>query len=193
MIEWLRNDIETSLKRKMRTPKDFDFLHDCIFARLRVMVSPTTLKRIWGYLDEGVATRESTLTILARFIGYEDWTDYVNRRNEAKESESGLVLNHRLSVTEELEEGDILLLSWLPDRLCKVGYEGCGKFRVMESENTRLRAGDTFECRLIIEGEPLYLDNLCQEGRSPTAYVCGKKSGVRWALNPKNLQIQSGM
>ena len=44
--------------------------------------------------------------------------------------------------------------------------------------NTRLKVGDTFECSLIIEGEPLYLDNLRQDGHPPIAYVCGKKSGV---------------
>lgn len=31
---------------------------------------------------------------------------------------------------------------------------------------------------MIVEGEPLYLDNLRQDGRPPIAYVCGKKTGV---------------
>jgi hypothetical protein len=32
--------------------------------------------------------------------------------------------------------------------------------------------------KLIVEGEPLYLDNLRQGNRPPIAYVCGKKTGV---------------
>ena len=43
---------------------------------------------------------------------------------------------------------------------------------------TRLKEGDTFECSLIIEGEPLYLDNLSQGNQQSIAYVCGKQSGV---------------
>ena len=31
-----------------------------------------------------------------------------------------------------------------------------------------------------VEGEPLYLDNLRQGSAPPIAYVCGKKSGVRF-------------
>ena len=38
----------------------------------------------------------------------------------------------------------------------------------------------TFECGLIVEGEPLYLDNLRQGTRPPIAYICGKKSGVNF-------------
>ena len=39
---------------------------------------------------------------------------------------------------------------------------------------------DGLEVSLIVEGEPLYLDNLRQGNRPPIAYVCGKKSGVRF-------------
>jgi hypothetical protein len=40
--------------------------------------------------------------------------------------------------------------------------------------------GDTFLCGLIIEGEPLYLDELQHNNEPPVAYVCGKKGGVRF-------------
>ena len=62
------------------------------------------------------------------------------------------------------------------------------RFRVTDSQNTRLHEGDTFECSLIIEGEPLYLDNVKQEVdgkiRPAIAYVCGKKSGVMFEYLP---------
>ena len=64
------------------------------------------------------------------------------------------------------------------DRTCDVKYLGDQCFVVTASENTRLREGDTFECSLIIEGEPLYLDNLKQGELPAIAYVCGKKTGV---------------
>ena len=67
---------------------------------------------------------------------------------------------------------------WQPERVCDVEYMGDLLFRVISSANTRIHEDDTFECSLIIEGEPLYLDNLKQGNRPPIAYVCGKKSGV---------------
>ena len=183
MIERLRTDIETALKRRMLTPKDFDMLRDNIYRRLKVLVSATTLKRLWGYLDEKVEPRTSTLSILARFLGYEDWDDYVCRLDKDTERESAHILSRKVNVQQELAPGDTVELTWLPGRVCRVEYLGALTFRVTESTNTRLQPGDTFECAVMVEGEPLYLDNLHQANRPPTAYVCGKKSGIRFSIN----------
>ncbi|MBR1667548.1 MAG: hypothetical protein IJ693_04620 [Bacteroidaceae bacterium] len=53
-IAQLRVVIENAVGRQMKTPKDFDFLSDCIFEKLHQKVSPTTLKRMYGYLAEPV-------------------------------------------------------------------------------------------------------------------------------------------
>ena len=43
-----------------------------------------------------------------------------------------------------------------------------------------LKKDDTFLCGIIIEGQPLYLDMLEQGDKPPTAYICGKRGGVRF-------------
>lgn len=170
--------IEESLKHKMLTPRDFVFLREQIYNRLRVYVSTTTLKRFWGYLDDGGQPRQSTLSILARFLGYRDYEDYAIRSLLPQEKESDPVMTRRLSVTEDLVAGDRLRLTWHPGRVCDVEYLGDLDFVVVASEKTRLRPGDKFQCSVVLEGEPLYLDNLLQDGRPPISYVCGKKTGV---------------
>jgi len=176
--EQLRTDIETALKKKLQTPKDFEFLRERIYARLHILVSRTTLMRLWGYVDEDVKPRKATLDILSHFLGYEDWDAYCQNSRLPKEQQSAPVMSRRLSVANELVSGDRLQLTWQPDRTCDVKYLGDQRFVVTASENTRLREGDTFECSLIIEGEPLYLDNLKQGEQPAIAYVCGKKTGV---------------
>ena len=146
------------------------------------MVSSTTLKRLWGYLADDVEPRPATLGILARFLGYRDWEDYCVRSVMLPETQSSPVMSRRLSVMTELRAGDCVRLSWLPDRVCEAEYLGGLRFRIVSSENTRLRAGDTFSCSMIIEGEPLYIDNLRQNGAAPLAYVCGKRSGIRFEI-----------
>ncbi|MBR4565299.1 MAG: hypothetical protein IKO26_12685 [Paludibacteraceae bacterium] len=47
-IASLRLDIEQSVKRKIRTPYDFEFLSGVIWERLHENISPTTLKRLWA-------------------------------------------------------------------------------------------------------------------------------------------------
>lgn len=180
----LCNDIETSLKRKMLTPKDFEYLRQTLFDRIGVLLSPTTLKRIWGYIEETVEPRETTLSFLAQFLGYDDWHDYCHRADSEKEIESNPVISRKLNVGSMLEPGDTVRLFWHPDRRCEAEYTGNLTFKVKSAENTRIQPGDTFECALIIAGEPLYIDNLTMGGRMPVAYVCGRKSGVRFEVLP---------
>jgi hypothetical protein len=180
MTKELCKEIELALGQKIQTPKDFIFLRERIYARLHVLISRTTLMRIWGYLDEKVEPRRGTLDILARFLGYSDWNEYERNALLPKDQQSSPVMSRRLSVAKTLIRGERLRLTWQPNRICDIEYLDDHQFRVIASENTRLKEGDTFECSLIIEGEPLYLDNLKQGNQQSIAYVCGKKSGVNF-------------
>ena len=181
-IENLRNEIETAIHRRLATPKDFDALREMIFSRLHILVSSTTLKRIWGYIDDSVSTRRSTLDILARYIGYADFDAYENGTvGDIAESPSSPIMARRIDVDEQLQPGDMIRLTWQPGRICDVEYRGDRVFCVVASQCTRLKAGDTFKCSLMIEDEPLYIDMLVTaDSVTPTAYVCGKKSGIHF-------------
>lgn len=183
-------DVEKALGKGIHTPKDFDYLRECIYARLNVLVSSTTLKRVWGYLNEGVQTRQGTFDILAQFIGYPNYEDYTNNVSSIKdEIQSSPVMSRKLNVAEELTQGDKLRIIWQPNRTCEVTYLGNLTFSVSTSQNTRIKKGDIFECALFIEGEPLYIDNLQQDSFAPIAYVCGKKSGIRLERIIENKEI----
>lgn len=82
-ISRLRNAIEEMAGREMRTPKDFDYLAECIFEKLHQSVSPTTLKRLWGYLTEVTTPRVSTLNILAQYVGSDDWGSFCRLSSKA--------------------------------------------------------------------------------------------------------------
>lgn len=181
-IAKLRQSIEEAMGRTLLAPKDFDLLSERIFARVGEMVSRNTLKRIWGIMDEGREPRLSTLSILARFVGYADFSAFVNNANKPDDVEDSSTpfMGRRLSIIDGLTPGDHLRLTWQPGRVCDVVYNGSLHFRVTHSENTRLKEGDTFLCGIIIEGQPLYLDQLQQGKKPPTAYICGKSGGVQF-------------
>lgn len=81
----LREAMEKKADRQMHTPKDFDFLSECIFEALHQKVSATTLKRLWGYLAENSAPRTSTLDLLAQYVGYADWESFCNQEEQISE------------------------------------------------------------------------------------------------------------
>lgn len=178
-IDSLCRAIEQAIDRRLQTPKDFDLLSERIFARTGEMVSRNTLRRIWGRLDEERMPRRSTLSILARFIGYDDFETFMGKAVMGSHGEPSSMpfLGRRLSVLDGLTRGDHLRLTWHPDRVCDVEYNGSQHFRVIHAENTKLQEGDTFLCSIIMEGEQLYLDQLQHGNEPPKPYICGKMGG----------------
>lgn len=174
-ITELKNRIEMSIKRKMKTPTDFIFLSGAVFERTRETMSPTTLKRLWGYIDGADKTRNSTLEILSRFLGFANWDEFVE--NISLEGNSNAVLSPHIKASE-LKKGDFVKVSWMPNRRCTFRYLGKEQFIVETAENSKLKVGDTFYCSLFILGEPLYLSRLVQGNNPPIDFVVGNKGGL---------------
>lgn len=183
-ISRICRSVEQSLGHALNTPRDFDKLSESIFARTGALLSRNTLRRLWGRIDEGTHPRRSTIVILLHFLGYRDAESFLREDgNESEALRSGIVMRRHLSVSADLHKGNRLRLTWQPGRVCDVEYLGNLYFRVTASERTRLQPGDTFLCNLIIEGEPLYLDQLrhagnVQQNTTPMSYVCGMDTGV---------------
>ena len=174
-IAELKHRIETNLKRKMKTPTDFIFLSGAVFERTRETMSPTTLKRLWGYLEGADQTRNSTLEILSQFLGFSGWDQFVEEID--KDNGSDKVLSPHIDA-KELNTGDRVKVSWRPDRRCIFRYLGDQQFEVEAAENSKLKVGNTFYCSLFILGEPLYISRLVQGKNPPTDFVVGNKDGL---------------
>ena len=84
-IDRLCTAIEKTFGRKMHSPKDFDQLSAYIFEQTHQTISPTTLKRIWGYLSEKSVPRLTTLDILTQAIGHTDWETFCQQENQSPE------------------------------------------------------------------------------------------------------------
>lgn len=190
-IEQLYENIKASVAktagRELVTPRDFDYLSMRIFDTTKSMISPTTLKRFWGYLknENEVVPRTATLNILSRFVGYSDWNSYRQSAYGINDVDSDFINNPTLYTTS-LQYGDMIKLLWKPDRQVTIRYEGHDLFTVIESVNSKLRAGDNFHCGYFIQNEPLHLTCLVRTGCKPTNYVCGKLGGIRYEFNTKN-------
>ena len=176
MEQRLRNKIEKVVGRLLKTPRDFKGLSELITERIHEPISGSTLRRFWGYVNEGVKASLYTKDVLARYLGYLGFSDFIKAQGE-NEVQSQLVMGENV-VCEDLYIGQMLRLSWLPNRTCVVRYNGYAQFTVVESENTQLTKGDTFECHLFILHEPAYLNNWLHQNQPAVTYVIGKKNGI---------------
>lgn len=184
----LRQAVEKTACRKIATPRDFDFLAIRIADITGARVSPTTLKRFWGYIpnESNKTPREYTLNILALFVGYKDYDAFCKNIDESPGTESDF-LNNKSINTSQLNIGDSVKIMWSPNRTVVIKYLGQDMYHVTESINSKLQVGDTFHCKGFIENEPLTLFSLHREGKVPTNYVCGRNNGIRFKVNPSNL------
>ena len=182
-IATLRMDIEREVKRKIRTPYDFEFLAGVIWERLHENLSPTTLKRLWGYIDGADTTRRTTLCLLAQFLGFADWEAYQASLAMRMDIESEDFEGEGVHIND-LQKGDRVEVTWLPNRRCVFRYEGDAHFTVVEAENAKLKVGDTFDAACFIIGKPMYLDNLKSQMSNDklqmtnVSYVAGSKNGL---------------
>lgn len=180
-IATLRMDIEQEVKRKIRTPYDFEFLAGVIWERLHENISPTTLKRLWGYIDGADTTRRTTLCLLAQFLGFADWEAYQASLATRTDIESDAFEGEGIHI-DDLQKGDRVEVTWLPNRRCVFRYEGEAHFIVEEAANAKLHVGDSFDTTCFLVGKPMYLDNLQRDEvpstKESVSYVAGSKNGL---------------
>ena len=176
--ELLKQEVEWILGHKLSKAADFEQLSHLLLSHTRERLSPTTLKRFWGYLKkEEVETRPHTLDVLARFVGYRDYEVFCDQTENKDEVQSGIKTEERVTA-EDLRRGQRLVITWRPDRRIVVRHKEYGHFEIVEAKNTKLSVGDTFRCHLMIQHEPLYLDDVVHQGMPPMAYVAGQRDGV---------------
>ena len=177
-LNLLKQEVERTFGRKLKEARDFEKLSDLLLSHTKERLSPTTLKRLWGYLkNEEVETRPHTMDVLARLVGFHDYEEFCGQADRLDEAQSGILSGESIT-TEGMSRGQRLVITWRPDRRIMVRHLGDSHFEVVEAEHTKLCVGDTFRCHLMIQHEPLYLDDVVHLGQPAMVYVAGQRDGV---------------
>ncbi|MBR4197478.1 MAG: hypothetical protein IKQ94_01750 [Bacteroidales bacterium] len=177
-LEILRHDVIDSFGMELDTPKKFEILSEEIRDRIKRLLSVSTLKRIFGYIEGYEGIRGDSLDILSQFLGYPDWRTFeADRCVDEKDRSSHFIITDAL-LAENIAPGDTIEIRWNPKRRLLLKCVGDGEFDVIEAENSKITVGDTFRCERFIIGEPLYINNLIHQGGVPALFVAGKKGGL---------------
>ena len=177
-LEILRHDVIDSFGMELDTPKKFEILSEEISLRTKRLLSISTLKRIFGYIEGYEGIRGDSLNILSQFLGYPDWRTFeADRCVDEKDRSSHFIITDAL-LAENIVPGDTIEIRWNPKRRLLLKCVGDGEFDVIEAENSKITVGDTFRCERFIIGEPLYINNLIHQGGVPAFFVAGKKGGL---------------
>ncbi len=174
-MQHLKQIVSQQIGRTLESPADFEYLSEQIQKKTGEYLSPTTLKRVFGHIPYDGQLRPTTLSILARYVGYNGWQDYLDKQHV----ESGFVATKRIS-SRELLKGQKISLAWNPDRECLIEYLGEDRFVVLHAKNCKLQVGDQFTTTQFILAQPLTATNVVsvREPLQQDTYIAGAKTGL---------------
>lgn len=181
--DFLRDDVSRKYGGRLVTSTDFQNLSQAIRVSKAGYVSPSTLKRFWGYVRDNYSRRRvATLDVLAAYIGYDSFDDYCTSIERSHIGISGFNTAMSLDV-QTLAPGTRLSIAWHPDRVIRLTYIGELTFTVDEVTNSRLAVGTKVRALTIIKGQPLILTVLPDSGTSEgKIYIVGKTNGVEFTI-----------
>lgn len=179
----LRLRIEEVLNRRIVTPTDYQFLADVIKERCHQSLGLSTLKRIWGYInDAGRDYKPSryTMCVLARFIGYRDIEDYLGSKGQPMVQSATYVGKTIDAMT--IKPGTRLRITWSPNRVCLLNSLGNNSFEVLESINSKLLKSDIVTCMSMTQNAPLFFNRVIRAGEQPMTYIAGSRTGIHFEI-----------
>lgn len=172
-FDFLKDEISRVYGKPVKNPSDFEGLASAIESTVAQPVSVSTLKRLWGYVTYGSDPRNSTLDILARYVGR------ANFRTLCLElQQTSSFFDAEKVISSELKKGSVIELGWMPDRTVQLEYIGGNRYIVKKSLNSKLKEGDIIETAQFIKGQPLFIGSVLRDGQQLQSYVAGKSKGL---------------
>ena len=159
----------------LRIPSDCEYLSLDIESKTGVRIGATTLKRLVGFAQDEREPHTSTLDAIARYLGYAHWEELSQIEDNGNSDFD--------APDEEIRSADLqpdanVEIAYLPDRRLKLQYLANQRYRVVESENSKLWVGDEVEIQNFVLHHPLLVLNVWRNGESLGQFTAGRVSGL---------------
>ena len=171
IIELLKRKSENGL----RLPSDCELLSLDIQSKTGVRIGATTLKRLLGFAADERTPHTSTLDAIAHYLGYAHWDELAkieDQGNSDFDCPDGEVRSANLQVGCEVE------ITYLPDRRVVLFYLGNNRYRILQSENSKLLVGDEVEILSFVLHHPLLVMQVWRSGQSLGQFTAARISGL---------------
>ena len=170
---------------KQKSNRDFRLSGDCEYLALDIEsvtgehIGVNTLKRLLGFIDDEREPRISTLDVIARYLGFDNWdvlSVYDARSNSSFEPSTEEIRVSSLAIGQRLQ------ISYLPDRQIDMEYIGENRFRILKSMNSKLKANDEITITHVVQSYPLLVSEVVRDGKSLGSFTAGKAQGIRFKI-----------
>lgn len=180
LLNTLREMVSVKFNQTLKTPADFNLLSDDIFKETKRSVSVSTLKRIWGYVSSPHGTSFSSLSILARYVGYSDWDSFSERiKKETPISPTSGFGSNAIILSSSLPLSSSLLIEWRVNKRAKLRkINEPDVFKIEESENIKLLSEDIGKIECFALNRPLVITDCHRDGENLGTYTGAVKEGI---------------
>lgn len=162
---------------RFENSKDFEVLSASLPYHDRLGVN--TLKRLMGYVKTPIEPRKTTLDALAHYLGHDSWETLMG----IQPSDSDWT--EKAVYADEINEGALVEIQWLPDRKLRLQCIGENRFLVTESLNGRLQVNDEVSILQFRVDYPLEVFHIvrngtviCNDNGLELCYIAGKQNGI---------------
>jgi len=167
------------LKRKsgndLRLPADCDLLSLDIQGKTGVRIGATTLKRLLGFAQDERTPHATTLDAIARYLGYAHWEELAKIEDQGNSDFNSSDDEVR---SADLQVGKVVEITYLPDRVVTLRYLGNNRYKVDQSQNSKLQADDEVEILNFVLHHPLLVVQVWRNGESLGQFTAGRVSGL---------------
>ena len=169
--------VEKKYNKALQTSTDFDEFSFFLKKNLHVEISPSTLKRLWGYVNDSHQPRMRTLDLLSNYLCFGDFADFCNYLKTSSVYNSSFFSATQITA-KELIPGEELEIGWSPNRYLRLAYRGETLFEVCEAKQSKLKVGDLFETASFLKGQPLFLPYVLRDGVRTSPFIAGRNGGL---------------
>lgn len=176
-IAELLSFVEKKYSRSLQTTTDFDEFSLHLKNQAGTIISTSTLKRLWGYVNDSHTPRIHTLDLLSRYVGYEHFYAFCLWLKSSTAYNSSFFTTKQV-LAKELNPGSEVEIGWSPNRYLRLRYSGGALFEVVEAKHSKLQEGDCFEVASFLMGQSLSLPYVLRDGARTSPFIAGRNGGL---------------
>lgn len=174
----VKSKLEQQSQLNLTNPSDKTIvsLAEQIYQITKVRLGLNTLKRLLGTIsDNHVQARQGTLNAIAQYLGSDNWPLLLVNLSHGSSSFDRVEGELR---SVDLSVGQVVKVTYLPDRMLSFAYLGDEQFEVTECVNSKLKVGDVVTISSFVERYPLIARCVIRDNAELGSYSAARAAGL---------------
>ena len=170
----IRQKIEEKFGHSLRYSKQCDTLAAHIQEVCKLTISPSTLRRLLGFVKNKAQPRDYSLDILAAYVGHKSWTHLLAALDSGGNKPEKAIEKLKPA---QVKKGQAIQITYEPGKEIVIKKNG-STFNIVASNDKKMQVNDEVNFMIVELHYPLTLTHFLREGKSLGRVQVATVSGV---------------